>query len=459
MPSAIARSFSTFARRVASALPIRARESPEYWRTRRFLADAQWWPAERISRWQDEAVRRTVAFAYENTAGYRQLFDEAGVHPRDIRGASDLAHLPFTTKALFQDNLEAFSTRSRRRKYVTTGGSTGIPFGFYLRKKELVSERAFVHEGWSFAGWELGETSAVLRGSYVGTPDQPFRYDSYRRELHLSTYYLTEASLGTYLAALEQHSVGILQAYPSALHLFCDLLEGIPAHQRPVLDLILLGSENVYDWQLEKVQRVCPEARIHAWYGHAEQAILAPWCEQSRTYHVWPFYGAVELLDPAGRPVPFGSDGEVVATSLRVQGTPFIRYRTMDLATRGPDECSHCGRAFPVLSRVNGRSHEVIVTASGRHISMTMINMHDGIFDPLRQFQFVQHSPGVVAFRYVPKRSLTEAEIERIHAGLAEKLGSDMHLLLTEAAEIPRTRSGKARFLDQQLTIRYNDVD
>jgi hypothetical protein len=43
-------------------------------------------------------------------------------------------------------------------------------------------------------------------------------------------------------------------------------------------------------------------------------------------------------------PVPEGEEGEIVGTSFHVMATPFIRYRTMDIAVKGPPCCQDCGR-------------------------------------------------------------------------------------------------------------------
>jgi phenylacetate-CoA ligase len=128
----------------------------------------------------------------------------------------------------------------------------------------------------------------------------------------------------------------VMQAYPSSLNLFCDLLHERGLQGAVSLDLILLGSENVYDWQLEKFAETFPRARLFAWYGHAEKAVLAPWCEQSRQFHAWPFYGLTEVLGADGEETAPGEEGEIVATSFHQRRTPFIRYRTMDRGIKGP---------------------------------------------------------------------------------------------------------------------------
>jgi hypothetical protein len=88
---------------------------------------------------------------------------------------------------------------------------------------------------------------------------------------------------------------------------------------------------------------------------------------------------------------------------------------------------------------------------------MTAINFHDRIFDRLRQFQFLQETPGNLVFRYVPKSPLTGAEESRIRKGLMNKLRDGIQLQMRETDRIELTASGKLRFLDQRLPVKYGD--
>lgn len=442
-------------RRIACVLPVQSRFGPGYEVWRRKLREKQFWPRERIEAWQLERLREMVDFAGRHTEGYRELYRKAGITARDLRSTADVVHLPFVTRELLRDNLDAFSTTQAGRRYVTTGGSTGIPLGFYSSRRLRAVEMAFMHAGWEWAGWKPGLPSAILRGGYVGSPHEPMDYDPYFRELRLSSYYLSRETLPVYIRAIEERRIGMLQAYPSSLNILCDLLResgrGLP------LKLVLLGSENVYEWQLEKFRKTLPDTRIFAWYGQAEQVILAPWCEHTTRYHARPFYGLTELVDAAGRPVGKGAEGELVGTNFHNFHTPFIRYRTMDYAVHGGIGCPDCGRPFLLLDRITGRAQEFILTGTGRHISMTAINMHDAIFDGIRQFRFRQEEAGRVTFLYIPAAPLGPDALARIRHGLQAKLGDDVALVLQETAELPRTPSGKFRFLDQQLNLRYGE--
>ncbi|HEY1155109.1 MAG TPA: phenylacetate--CoA ligase, partial [Arthrobacter sp.] len=47
---------------------------------------------------QLQRLQHTVAYAYDRVPLYKRKFDEAGIHPRDLRELSDLGNFPFTTK-------------------------------------------------------------------------------------------------------------------------------------------------------------------------------------------------------------------------------------------------------------------------------------------------------------------------------------------------------------------------
>jgi len=437
-------------------VPFRWRRGARYRRLRGFLESAQLYSIEQIEEWQLQHFKNIITFAYNHSHGYRELFTQKGLSPQDIRTLSDIKYLPFTTKELFRDNIEDFSVPTPFRFYTTTGGSTGIPTGFYRLYENQEIEDAFIHTYWTSVGWSPNELNAVLRGSFVGTEAVPWQVDSFRNELLLSSYYLSPRTLGVYIDTINRFKPKVLQAYPSSLNILCELLKESNRVGDLKFDLILLASENVYDWMLDKFEHVFPEARLYSFYGHAELTILAPWCEYTRDYHLCPFYGVTEIIGADDREVNEGEEGELVGTSFHMRATPFIRYRTMDRAVKGADHCPACGRSFRLLKSIVGRSHEVIVTASGRYISMTAINMHSDVFDNIRQFQFYQDTPGKVEFHAVRKDTYSDADTRRIRTELTKKLGEDMELQIVFVDDIPKSPAGKHRFLNQKLPIRYH---
>jgi phenylacetate-CoA ligase len=148
-----------------------------------------------------------------------------------------------------------------------------------------------------------------------------------------------------------------------------------------------------------------------------------------------------------------------VATGFYNFAMPFIRYKTMDLATH-TNQKSPDGFNYRLFKRIEGRLQELIVTSTGRLISMTAINMHDETFDNVRQFQFYQDTPGKLILKILPNKNFSNVDLQRIYDNLKFKLGHDTELEIKLVDSIPRTKSGKLRFLDQKLEIKkWNKIE
>jgi phenylacetate-coenzyme A ligase PaaK-like adenylate-forming protein len=444
-------------------LPVRWRFGPAYWQTKKLLGElgeSESWDREKLERWQLRRLQEIVNAAWRDVPGYRRLWSAVGFEAGALQSLEDFRRLPPVTKAQLSENLAEFTSvrvPKWRRIYRTTAGSTGIPFGFYLNSDAVDREWAFMHTAWEGVGWRFGDRSAVLRGAWVGSREHFWSEDPHLSHLHLSTYELTAETWPAYRDRMLAYGVNHLQAYPSAAYLLADIVLDQPDMPPPNFKLILLGSENLYEFQRERISRAFPNARLVSWYGHAEQAAFAPQCGTSVRLHSQPLYGFTELLGQGDLEAPEGKMGEIVATSFWNQAMPFIRYRTMDYGLRGPDLCPACGRWGLTLERIEGRLQEMIVTSTGRWISMTALNMHTNVFDTVKQFQFHQSQPGQVELRLIPKPEYGSGAERKIRSALEEKLGRDVVLRIVPVETIPKTRSGKFRFLDQELSLKYGD--
>jgi phenylacetate-CoA ligase len=149
-----------------------------------------------------------------------------------------------------------------------------------------------------------------------------------------------------------------------------------------------------------------------------------------------------------------GEVGEIVATSFIMEATPFIRFRTEDLAVFKGWGCRECGRPYQIWERIEGRLQELIQTETGRLISTSMLNMHDDSYDFIKQFQFHQKVKGRVIFRYSPKTGCSKEFMRRVQEKLQKKLGEDIFLEMERVEEIPLTKRGKHRLLIQELNLK-----
>ena len=66
--------------------------------TRDMLDPIEYASRDEISALQLDRLQWSLHHAYDNVEEYRRSFDDAGVHPDDLKTLSDLANFPFTTK-------------------------------------------------------------------------------------------------------------------------------------------------------------------------------------------------------------------------------------------------------------------------------------------------------------------------------------------------------------------------
>jgi phenylacetate-CoA ligase len=265
----------------------------------------------------------------------------------------------------------------------------------------------------------------------------------------LSNYHMTPEIAARYAEIIRRRRIAFLHAYPSSALEFARLLKEAGV-ESPPFQALLLGSEGFYPGQREAIESFY-RCRIYSWYGHSENVALAGECEVSHHYHIFPEYSFVEVIKEDGRPATEeGETGEIVGTSLHNRVMPLIRYRTGDLATIGPKSCS-CGRNHRLLKATCGRLQEVMIGKLNNRISMTALNMHNAIFDHVRQFQFYQKEKGKVELRMIPKPSYSAQDSATILAAFKEKMGDTMDLELSFVKELPLTPRGKFRFIVQDL--------
>jgi phenylacetate-CoA ligase len=423
----------------------------------KFVQDAQWWSVERSREHQIERLRQVTKLAYEKTSFYRHLFDSVGFRPGDLRSMEDMNRLPTINKQTVIENISRMCTKSVNSGDVdfgSTGGTSGTPLYFYLDANRSSVEYAYLTASWERADYRLGMSMAVLRGRTVPSDRNGFRheYDPILRYHYYSSFHLSDENMGRYLDHIAGVGPCFLHVYPSTITALARFI--VRSHRDPPENIrgIIAESEIVYPEQRKSVEEVFGR-RYFSCYGHSEKLVLAAECEHSSNYHVWPTYGYFELLDEEGNPVTTPDQrGEIVGTGFINMVMPFIRYRTGDWATYVGDHCELCKREHPIICDIRGhRTQEILIATDDSEIPWTGLNMHDDTFLHIRQFQFIQESPGQAALHIVPADGFKKEDISRIHRNLARKLSGRLSFTVEIVDSIPLSIRGKAIYVDQRI--------
>ncbi|GAF70110.1 unnamed protein product, partial [marine sediment metagenome] len=334
-----------------------------------------------------------------------------------------------------------------------------IPLGFYWeRGVTSLKEHAFIRALWDRVGYRIRDRCVVLRGNFdqSGRKGKFWRYDPLNKSLILSCVDMTNELLPNYVAKIREFRPNFIQAYPSVIAILARFMKKNSVKPFPSVEALLCGSENLYPWQRELLEEVF-QCKVYTWYGHRERTALAGECEKSTYYHIQPEYGIMELINKHENAVTNKDElGEIVATGFNNFICPFIRYRTMDLAILSNAKCK-CGRDYVLLSKTEGKLQYFFVDKTGSLI--TSFYSDEGpqsLADKIEAYQYVQNKPGKVLLNICAKSEFSNSEIGSVKRTFLDFYPRfDIEVEFVD--QIPRTESGKFKFLVQKLPIEFGD--
>ncbi|MCP5041705.1 MAG: phenylacetate--CoA ligase family protein [bacterium] len=417
------------------------------------LRASQWWTPTQHADYQLRQLRATLETAATEIPFYREHFAAHGVTPKEFVQLDDLRRFPTMDKrdvlASHDQLINPQLNRDRLMEFYS-GGTSGSNVAYLFEESFRQREQAFIWRMWNTVGYRQGARTAILQGRECPAElnDGLWYFDHIANAVVLSAHRLTRDTAPRYLEAIERFQPKVLIAFPSLARLLAGHAEQLGWAQSS-FELVLCGSETLYSFQRELLERVfAAPVRIH--YGHTESAALFTYCECSSRYHVVPEYGFVEFLREDGSAAQPGEVGEIVATSFDNRAMPFVRYRTGDYAEVGSGQCE-CGRNYPLVESVHGRRSEFLRTRSGREYSPIMLEyLIDGLagFDDL---QLIQEQIDAVTVRVVPAADFDEAVLAKFVANLEKYCEHELRVTVERVADIPRTQRQKKQMVISNL--------
>jgi phenylacetate-CoA ligase len=407
-----------------------------------------------LRRYQERRLRRLLHRAYAEVPLYRERFAAAGVDPSDFLSLDDLRLFPILEKDevrdRYPDGVVRRGTDLRRCRIQQTSGSSGrcMEIALSLRcddARNIYSQRIY---GWhGFRWWRSA--------AYLFPYRLPFENNL---GIYRNAWLDAKQPADRVLDELARIRPVVLAATPSDV---LELLEGMtPGRDLTGIGLraLCLHSEPVAPDERAHFEAVfgCP---VRTNYYCNEVWAIAAECEHGRL-HEFSDNVVLELLDADGRPVPDGTPGEVVVTGLNNFVQPFIRYRLGDVAVRSRERGCPCGRALPVLERIEGRDDDVFVHPDGRRIHPSKITVaakspcfaHPGL-QIFRDYQIAQTAADRVVLRVVAGRDRGpfEACAKQGAANLAQLLAPGVRVALETPARLPAGAGGKRKIFSREI--------
>lgn len=331
-----------------------------------FVPDIEFQSKEVIKAFQEQKMQEQLAYLQAHSPFYQKLFSAYNIDINKIKTLEDLEYIPFTDKKDLQLNNWDFLCVPKEQivDYITTSGTLGDPVTFACTDGDL--ERLAYNEAISFTCAGLDKNSVL---QLMTTMDKRFMAGL--------AYFLGLRKMG---AGVIRVGNGIPELqWDTIKRIKPDTVMCIPSF---ILKLIDYAEANGIDYQNSSIKRIIGigeglreqnfelnslgkkikekwDVQLFATYSSTEMSATFSECEYGCGGHHHPELLIVEIIGEDDKPVAEGEVGEVVITTLGVEGMPLLRFRTGDMACIHTEPCK-CGRNTFRISPIVGRKNHMI---------------------------------------------------------------------------------------------------
>ena len=318
-----------------------------------------------LAKLQGERLKKACERVYARVPFYKTAFDDKGVKPSDIKGIEDVVKLPFTRKTDLRANypygLFAEPLDNIVRIHASSG-TTGKPTVVAYNRNDIklwaevmartftcagVTNKDVVQNAYGY-GLFTGGLGAHYGAEHVGAAVIPISGGNTQKQIML----------------LQDFGSTALTCTPSfALYIY-----DVACQMKINFDTIKLrvGLFGAEPWTEEMRREIEERLRIKAIdiYGLSEiigPGVSSECIEAQSGLHFNEDHFFPEIINPeSGEQLPYGTEGELVITSMSREAMPLIRYRTGDITSLNPEKCV-CGRTTVRMKRVRGRADDMLI--------------------------------------------------------------------------------------------------
>lgn len=397
-----------------------------------------------------------VAHAFATVPFYRELRKKKGLSASDFRTADDLQKLPLIgSDELSDDPARFLSTTLNQTSALTmdTSGSTGRYKVIHHDVRAMFLARAGGHRARKvlshFTGQSLGYreikvtrqggTGPVVLDFYKAHSWVPNSLGLHRVMVH------PEQSFEENVQLINEHKPNVISGFGSyigALYRWAWMHDR--AIHRP--QVISYGGDTLRDPDRRVIENKYGIPVVSR-YQACEALNIAYQCEARHGFHIYMDQVALRILDSTGETLAPGRSGEIVISNLINRGTVLLNYRIGDLGELNADSCA-CGRTLPVLSKLHGRTDDLLVLADGERVHESVVLSRLYSVTGVMQVQVIQNTLDDFLIKVV---ATPEIDFETLRKQLEHalidimKATEDVTVRVAAMDCIPPEKSGKFR--------------
>lgn len=414
-----------------------------------YLEDAQWWSRPKIIDQQNQSFSKLLKVAYEEIPFYRQIMQANGIRSCGNLSIEDLKEIPIVTKEMLRFNFPQNTTRYTGQKtyLASTSGSTGK--NFYVAEDPFTAGwyRASFMLALEWSGWGIGEKHLQTGMTIQRSIDRKIK-DFVLQCSYVSAYQLDDQHLEEILSIVERKKIQYIWGYPGSLYYLAKHAKKV-GWNLPIKSAVTWGDMLVPHYRKEIESNF--STKVFDTYGCGEGIQISAQCDKGN-YHIHALDTIVEFVDDYGNEVSEGVLGNIILTRLHPGPMPLIRYFVGDKGINYPSKVCECGRGFPLMGSIQGRSTDVIITPSGNRL---IVHFFTGVlehFQEIDTFQIIQEEPNKISVLIIPTTHISDDVKRTIIQRLKDKGCDDLTINIDLVSQIPISITGKRKFIVSKLS-------
>lgn len=413
----------------------------------KFLERAQWWNEARISAYQNDLLNSLLHTSYNEVPFYKELYDSNRINIQQIDSVDKLNQLPIVTKDMLRKAYPSTTRKTNHRTHVeSTSGSTGS--NFFILEDQYTSGwyRASFLLALEWAGWNFGEEHIQMGVNISRSIDRKFK-DWLLNCNYYSAFNLDDTQIEKIMMKMEKNQIKHLWGFPGSIYSIANF--ALKNNWRQHLHSIVTWGDTLLPQYRQKIEEAFTK-KVNDTYGCSEGIQISAQCEYGN-YHIHALDAIVEYINDSGKPVSEGSLGNIVVTRLHPGVTPLIRYAIGDIGKSSLTKICPCGRGFPLMESIQGRTAEVVVTPSGHRLITQFFTGILAHYSEIRNFQVIQTNINSIILYIEPNENFSISTKNQILNIFKEKGVTDIIIKIELVDQIPLTSAGKNRFIISKL--------
>ncbi len=420
-------------------------------------------PREELEQLQLERLQSMLNRVYKNVTHYRKKFYDLGIIPEDVQTLSDLSRLPFTTREDLRLNYPYGMFAVPLREVVrihSSSGTTSKPIVMGYTKNDI--------KMWSNLAARVMTAAGVTNDDLVQIA---FQYGLFTGAFGLhygaeaigaSVIPMSTGNTEKQIMIMQDYKTTVLICTPRYAITLADRMEKMGIDTKGLaLRYGLFGGE---PWTEAMRQEIESRLAVSATDNYGLSEVIGPGvageCICKKGMHIFEDAFIPEIIDPeTGSPLPPGSAGELVLTTLTKEAFPMLRYRTGDITALDFSSCD-CGRTVVRMKKTMGRSDDMIVI---RGVNVFPSQIEEALLNvagDIPPHQLVVERRDVtdvleICIEVTEKIFAMEIQRQRVFLDKLKKrirsmIGIDVNVKLVEPGSVPRPEDGIARVVDRR---------